>query len=180
MSIAQKMEHPDSEDWVQLRTDLLEARQFEIEDDSVVDMWSQLEEWALEAGPRTRILLESAPAELRPILARINLGLVKRLLLELDLRGAPLNDEWFMRDLINGFQQVGLLHSSSEGTQEYTKNRAQISLDEFMARRIETNEKVVASLSESEYAHELEAICLEDAMLESMTKPRKVSVNGKI
>jgi len=185
VSIAQKMEHPDSEYWEELPTDLLEALEFEIEDDSIVDdfreeMWYQLEEWALEAGPRTRILLESAPVELRPILARINLGLVERLLLELDLRGAPLKDEWFMRDLINGFQQVGLLHSSSEGTQEYTKNRAKISLDEFMARRIETNEKVVASLSESEYAHELEAICLEDAMLESMTKPRQVPLNGRI
>ena len=185
MSIAQKMEHPDSEYWEELPTDLLEALQFEIEDDSIVDdfreeMWSQLEVWALEAGPRTRILLERAPVELRPLLARINLGLVERLLLELDLRGAPLKDEWFMRDLINGFQQIGPLPPSSEGTQEYTKNRAKISLDEFMARRLETNEKVVASLSESEYAHELEAICLEDAMLESMTKPRQVSVNGKI
>ena len=73
-----------------------------------------------------------------------------------------------------------VLFLPSEGTQGDTKNRAKISLDEFMARRMETNEKVVASLSESEYAHELEAICLEDAMLESMTKPRQVSVNGKI
>ena len=47
--------------------------------------------------------------ELRPILARINLGLVERLLLELDLRGAPLKDEWFMRELTSGFQQVGPL-----------------------------------------------------------------------
>ena len=94
VSIAQKMEHPDSDYWEELPTDLLEALQFEIEDDSIVDdfreeMWSQLEVWALEAGPRTRILLEKAPVELRPLLARINLGLVERLLLELDLRGAP-------------------------------------------------------------------------------------------
>ena len=185
VSIAQKMEHPDSEYWEKLPADLVEALRFEVECDSVVDdfreeMWSQLEVWAREAGPRTRILLESAPAELRPILARINLGLVERLLLELELLGAPLKDEWFMRDLIFGFRQIGLLPPSSEGTQEYTKNRAKLSVEEFMARRQETNEKVVANLSESAYAHELEAICLEDAMLDSMTKPRQVSVNGKI
>ena len=84
MSIAQKMEHPDSEYWEELPTDLLEALQFEIEDDSIVDdfreeMWPQLEEWALEAGLRIRILMKSAPGELRPILARLNLGLVERL-----------------------------------------------------------------------------------------------------
>ena len=99
---------------------------------------------------------------------------------ELAWRSAPLKDEWFMRDLINVFQQVGHLPPSSEGTQEYTKNRVKISLDEFMTRRLETNEKVVASLRESEYAHELEAICLEDALLESMTQPRQVSLNGRI
>ena len=91
------MEHPDSEYWDESMTDLLGALQSEIEDDSLVDdfrkeMWPQLEEWALEAGLRIRILMKSAPAEPRPILARLNLGLVERLLYQLDLQSAPIKD----------------------------------------------------------------------------------------
>ena len=71
VSIAQKMEHPDSEYWEELPTDLLEALQFEIEDDSIVDdfreeMWPQLEEWTLEAGLRIRILMRARLRNLDP------------------------------------------------------------------------------------------------------------------
>ena len=47
VSIAQKMEHPDSEYWEELPTDLQEALEFEINDDSMVgdfreEMWWQV------------------------------------------------------------------------------------------------------------------------------------------
>ena len=111
VQLAKLMQHPDADYTADLPKDLVDALMSEINPDAFVDdfradMLEHIETWAIVLAPRTQEPLATAPAELRPLLARINLGLIERLLVDMEKRGVPFQDRSFMHDLINGFWQV--------------------------------------------------------------------------